>query len=72
MQVDVHFIIFVLPACVEEMDEDYESQDEAAVTTDISYYHERINSVNDIRDKQTWWKDEDSGRWFIDGTLPAF
>lgn len=49
-----------------------ESQDEAAVTTDISYYHERINSVNDIRDKQTWWKDEDSGRWFIDGTLPAF
>ena len=49
-----------------------ESQDEAVVTTDISYYHERINSVHDIRDKQTWWKDEDTGRWFIDGTLPAF
>ena len=49
-----------------------ESQDEATVTTDISYYHERVNSVHDIRDKQTWWKDEDSGRWLIDGSLPEF
>ncbi len=49
-----------------------DEQDEASVTTDISYYHERVNSVHDLRDKQTWWKDEDSGRWFIDGSLPAF
>ena len=49
-----------------------ESENEASVVTDISYYHERVNSVHELRDKQTWWKDEDSGRWFIDGSLPEF
>jgi len=48
-----------------------DEQTEANVTAEISYYHERVNSVRTIRDKQLWWKDIDSGGWFIDGELPA-
>ena len=49
-----------------------ETNDEATVLADISYYHERVNSVHNIRDKQTWWKDVDTGGWFLDGQLPPF
>ena len=49
-----------------------ENNDEAVVIAEISYYHERVNSVHNIRDEQIWWKDEESGGWFIDGQLPPF
>ena len=49
-----------------------ENNDEAVVTAEISYYHERVNSVHNIRDQQIWWKDENSGSWFLDGQLPPF
>lgn len=49
-----------------------ETNDEAVVTAEISYYHERVNSVHNIRDQQLWWKDEESGSWYLDGQLPAF
>ncbi|MDW3095739.1 MAG: hypothetical protein R8G33_08715 [Gammaproteobacteria bacterium] len=48
-----------------------EQLDEASVIAEIAYYHERVNSVHDIRDKQVWWKDE-SGVWYMDGQLPPF
>ena len=48
-----------------------EEKTEAEVTAEISYYHERVNNVHTIQDKQQWWLDEDSGRWFINGPLPA-
>lgn len=49
-----------------------EEQDQAAVVAVISYYHERVNDVHDIRDEQMWWKDEESGSWYLDGNLPNF
>ena len=49
-----------------------EQRDEATVIAEIAYYHERVNSVHDIRDKQFWWKDESSGEWYLDGQLPPF
>ena len=48
-----------------------EEQQEANVTAEISYYHERVNNVHTIVDNQLWWRDPDSGRWFINGSLPA-
>ena len=47
-------------------------QSEAQVIAEISYYHERVNSVHTIQDQQLWWQDEESGRWLLDGQLPAF
>ena len=47
-----------------------EQQDEATITAEISYYHERVNNLHDIRDKQIWYKD--SGSWYLDGNLPPF
>ena len=49
-----------------------ESGTMAQATAEISYYHERVNAVHTIVDNQQWWKDEETGRWFIDGRLPAF
>ncbi|MFK7793955.1 MAG: hypothetical protein AB8B89_01275 [Gammaproteobacteria bacterium] len=49
-----------------------EKRDEATVTAEISYYHERANSVHEIKDKQIWWKEESSGAWYLDGQLPPF
>lgn len=49
-----------------------ETNDEAAVLAEISYYHERVNSVHNIRDQQVWWKDNESGAWYLDGQLPPF
>lgn len=49
-----------------------EQRDEASVIAEIAYYHERVNSVHDIRDKQVWWKEENSGIWYLDGQLPPF
>ena len=49
-----------------------EQQDEATITAEISYYHERVNNLHDIRDKQIWYKDKDSGDWYLDGNLPPF
>ena len=48
-----------------------DEQNEAVVTAEISYYHERVNNVHTIQDKQLWWKDDETGRWFVNGTLPA-
>lgn len=48
-----------------------EEKTEATVTAEISYYHERVNNVHTIQDKQLWWLDEDSGRWYVNGPLPA-
>lgn len=49
-----------------------ESSDEATVMAEISYYHERVNSVQDIRDQEIWYKDKDTGVWYLDGQLPPF
>ena len=43
---------------------------EATVTAEISYYHERVNNVHTVQDNQLWWRDEESGRWYINGPLP--
>lgn len=48
------------------------SQDEAVVIAQISYYHERVNKVHDMRYEQKWWKQADSERWLLDGALPNF
>lgn len=49
-----------------------EEQNEAVVIADISYYHERYNSVHSIEDVQLWWFDEKTGAWWLDGGLPDF
>ncbi len=49
-----------------------ESNNEAVILADIAYYHERVNSVHEIKDKQIWWKEEASGAWYLDGQLPPF
>ena len=49
-----------------------ESNDEAVVIAEISYYHERVNNVHNIREQQIWWKDENTGAWYLDGQLPPF
>ena len=47
-----------------------QEQTEAVVTAEISYYHERVNNVKTISDNQVWWRDENSGSWFLEGELP--
>jgi len=49
-----------------------EKRDEATVIAEIAYYHERVNSVHEIKDKQIWWKEEESDTWYLDGQLPPF
>ena len=49
-----------------------EQRDEAVVLAEIAYYHERVNSAHEIKDKQIWWKEEDSGAWYLYGQLPPF
>lgn len=49
-----------------------ENRDEATVIAEIAYYHERVNSVHEIKDKQIWWKEEKTGAWYLDGQLPPF
>jgi hypothetical protein len=49
-----------------------EKRDEATIIAEISYYHERVNSVHEIRDEQIWWKEQSSGVWYLDGQLPPF
>jgi len=49
-----------------------EQRDEAVVVAEIGYYHERVNSVHEMRDKQIWWKDKSTGTWYLDGQLPPF
>lgn len=44
----------------------------AVVEAEISYYFETTNSVQTIRDKQSWWYVEDAETWFLDDDLPAF
>jgi hypothetical protein len=47
-----------------------EENQEATVKAEITYYHERVNSVKTIIDQQLWWRDEESNQWFLDGKLP--
>ena len=51
------------------VDIDDEKQ-EATVNAEITYYHERVNSVKTVTDQQLWWKDEETNKWFLDGVLP--
>lgn len=44
----------------------------AEVEAEISYYFETTNSVETIRDMQSWWYKEDTKTWFLDDELPAF
>ena len=44
----------------------------AVVEADISYYFETTNSVQNLRDTQSWWYIEDAETWFLDDDLPAF
>ena len=44
----------------------------AEVEAEINYYFETANSVETIRDKQSWWYNEDAETWFLDDDLPAF
>lgn len=47
-----------------------DEKQEATVNAEITYYHERVNSVKTVTDKQLWWKDDESNSWFLDGMLP--
>lgn len=49
-----------------------ETNDEAVVIAEISYYHERVNNVHNIKEQQNWWKDKQTGAWYLDGQLPPF
>ena len=49
-----------------------ENSDEAVVMAEISYYHERVNNVHNIKHQQNWWKDKETGAWYLDGQLPPF
>jgi len=44
----------------------------AEVEAEISYYYETTNSVETIRDIQSWWYLEDAEEWYLDDDLPAF
>lgn len=43
---------------------------EAIVDASIDYYDQRRNVINTIKDRQRWWYDEASKRWYLDGRLP--
>ncbi len=45
---------------------------EAIVSAEISYYHVESGRVKTIKDRQTWWYDETTKHWYIDGSLPDF
>ena len=45
---------------------------EAKVTAELSYYHLNQGSIKTIVDKQLWWYDPDTERWYLDGEFPAF
>jgi len=48
-----------------------EEKNEANVTAEITYYHERVNSVKTVTDHQLWWQDEETNKWHLEGVLPA-
>ncbi len=45
---------------------------ESRVVTVIAYYRQDTGVLREIRYEQVWWYDEESGRWFLNGTLPDF
>ena len=49
-----------------------DERDEAVIVAEIAYYHERVNSVREIKNQQIWWKEESTGAWYLDGQLPPF
>ena len=44
----------------------------AVVEAEITYYFETVNTIQKIRDRQTWWFYEESEIWFLDSGLPNF
>jgi hypothetical protein len=50
----------------------FEADGTAIVTSKIKFYHVDYNSVKSLSDRQTWWFDEDSERWFLDGRFPDY
>ena len=51
------------------LDAEYKS---AVVEAEITYYFETANTIQTIRDLQTWWFYEESEIWFLDSGLPNF
>ncbi len=49
-----------------------EEKNEATVSVSISYYHEYLNRVSTVKQKQVWWYDEVEEGWLMDGELPDF
>ncbi|MCG8379730.1 MAG: hypothetical protein MI865_09685 [Proteobacteria bacterium] len=49
-----------------------EDHTEAYVKTEISYFLKTEGTVRKIKLDQTWWVNEDTSQWFIDGEFPEF
>ncbi|MGE0384450.1 MAG: hypothetical protein AB7Q97_06930 [Gammaproteobacteria bacterium] len=48
------------------------THDEARILARISYYDAGSGVVHTFEDAQTWWYEEASGLWWLDGVLPDF
>ncbi len=46
--------------------------DKAMVRAHIEYYREDSPTVRELTDEQRWWYDQQTKRWYLDGTLPDF
>lgn len=47
-------------------------QKEAIVTVGIGFYHVDSGIVESFQERQVWWYEETSKRWFLEGDLPDF
>ena len=44
----------------------------ASITVTFHYYDTNSGRLQSTADVQSWWYDESSHRWFLDGSLPVF
>ena len=49
-----------------------EDHTEANVKVVVSYYIKSYGTVEKLKLDQTWWVNEETGQWFIDGEFPQF
>ncbi len=49
-----------------------ETQTEAVVKTEISYYFKDQGSIKTIKLEQRWWLNEKTKQWLIDSAFPQF
>jgi len=45
---------------------------EAVVPVEISFYHEGSGLIRTFVQSQSWWYEEQSNRWLLDGDVPDF